>query len=148
MVYVDLDGVLADFNIYASDYLDDGGFMELFLRRYEDCFLTLPEIPEGMTLYKHLKDPVILTALPNRDEFIEYGECQGYQHNAVVRIYNVLANNKVQWVRNHLGDVPMIIVHSRVDKINYAKGNVLFDDYKPNIEDWERHGGVGILFQP
>lgn len=147
MVYVDLDGVLADFQGWASQFLHEADYMDIFLHRYDQCFRFLDPIERGIILLRQVKDPVILTAMPNHDDFLEYALNEGFSSGEALRRYNVMVSNKLTWVNSHIGDVPVIITPTRKAKAQFAKGNVLVDDYEPNIKDWEAAGGVGLLFR-
>ena len=149
MVYVDLDGVLANFQAWADNRLyrtADDPYMELFLRQYDQCFKQLDVIERGRSLLTSLKDPVILTAMPNMDDFIEYALGEGFTSVEAMRRYQIMMANKLTWVASHLGELPVIIVPSRKVKAQFARGNILIDDYEPNIRDWEAAGGTGVLF--
>lgn len=150
MVYVDLDGVLANFQAWANQNLDpnaDDPYMDLFLRQYDQCFKELEVIERGRILLRSIKDPAILTAMPNVGDFLEYALGEGFTSTEAMRRYQVMMANKLTWVASHLGEIPVIIVPSRTIKAQFARGNVLVDDFEPNIEDWEKAGGVGVLFK-
>ena len=149
MIYVDLDGVLADFNAWAGDNLtsnDQDAYMRMFITHYDECFKTLKPIELGLDIIKTLDKYCILTAMPNHAEFISTGQELGYSVQELERRYDVMRNNKLHWVSKYIGEVPVIIVPSRKVKVNFAKGNVLIDDYYKNIDDWNASGGIGVLF--
>lgn len=50
---------------------------------------------------------------------------------------------KLKWIERELSLKPQEVIFTS-DKSVYAKGNVLIDDFKPNITAWERMGGIGI----
>lgn len=150
MFYIDLDGVMADFDSWAKTRLkshDQDAYMEMFVEHYMDCFKDLEPIQEGLDLIQWMRrDACILTAMPNHSEFLDTGHMMGYTTSELERRYEVMRRNKLNWVMKYVGDVPVIIVPSRKDKLNFAKGNVLVDDYLKNVQDWEAHGGKGVLF--
>lgn len=148
MIYVDLDGVLANFDAWAQQFnpKTDTEYMQLFIARYNDCFKDLEPIDAGLKMLERIEAPVILTAMPNHDEFLETGLEMGLPVHEIKRRYEVLRNNKLNWVARYVGEVPVIIVPSRKCKVNYAKGNTLIDDYYKNVDDWVSAGGNGILF--
>ena len=150
MIYVDLDGVLANFQAWADQNFDsdaDNPYMDLFLRQYDQCFKELEVIERGRILLRSIKDPAILTAMPNVGDFLEYALGEGFTSTEAMRRYQVMMTNKLTWVASHLGEIPVIIVPSRTVKAQFARGNVLVDDFEPNIVDWEKAGGVGVLFK-
>lgn len=151
MVYIDLDGVMADFDSWAREHLagdDQQAYMEMFVEHYKDCFKSLEPIQEGLALLSSMdrKEACILTAMPNHTEFLETGTMLGYSISELERRYDVMRNNKLSWVMKYIGDIPVLIVPSRKDKVRYARGNILVDDYIKNIDDWNSNGGRGILF--
>jgi len=55
---------------------------------------------------------------------------------------------KSNFIRNKFTDIDIIFVPKKLDKnfIVNAKNNILIDDSKKNIENWNANGGIGILF--
>ena len=53
--------------------------------------------------------------------------------------------DKRDWCKKYLPKIPVNITYRR-EKKNYAKGNILIDDYQSNVDAWEEAGGIGILF--
>jgi 5'(3')-deoxyribonucleotidase len=55
------------------------------------------------------------------------------------------AADKREWVKQFLdADIQVITVDSWERKKDFSKGNVLLDDSRRNILDWEYHGGQGV----
>jgi len=135
-IFLDLDGVMADFNRGRREILKlpDGApseeiFAALAGDKGKDFFLKLPKTRDADQLWKFLKgnDLQILTAIPttNREE---------------------AAKNKVQWVKRNLSKNVKTITTTRRNKKKYAgPDNILIDDHKKNIEEWEGAGGIGIF---
>jgi hypothetical protein len=134
-LYLDCDGVLADFDKGAQAILGMParafekrhgiGRFWAKLARAPDFYFSLPLMPDAMQLYdavKHL-DPVILTGLP-----------QG----------NWAAGQKVRWAAEHFPGVRIITTMAR-DKRNHAReGDVLVDDQLRHRHLWEEIGGIFI----
>ena len=59
---------------------------------------------------------------------------------------NTIANKNL-WVDNNLNVLPPRERIFTRDKQIYARGNILIDDYLPNIEKWVAHGGIGIKYK-
>jgi hypothetical protein len=139
VLYLDLDGVLADFDKLAHEicgmahhkfafvYGDD-----VFWRRlngFPNFFGSLDLMPDAAILYnavRHLK-PVILTALPrdNTDR---------------------VAAEKAQWVYENVDKEAKVITCFTKDKPNYCQpGDVLIDDRAINQAMWRRRGGHFVI---
>lgn len=148
MIFVDLDGVLGDFDGWAKSVMAPGQtYLDLFMTEYERCFADLEVIPRGVALLESLNNPVILTALPNHDEFVRWCCNNGLSALEAEWRYGVMSGNKVEWAQRNLGNYPVITVPQRKAKVKFAKGNILIDDYEPNVRDWQAAGGTGILFR-
>ena len=134
-LYLDCDGVLANFNAGAEAIL--GLKPRAFEQRYNigkmwaklagapDFYGTLPLMPGAMELFdavRHL-DPIILTGLPRG---------------------NWAAGQKERWAAEHFPGT-RIITCMAVDKRKHAKkGDVLVDDMLKHRQLWEEAGGVFV----
>lgn len=134
-LYLDCDGVLADFDRGAEAIL--GMRPKAFQQRYNigrmwaklasapDFYGTLPLMPGAAELFdavKHL-DPVILTGLPRG---------------------NWAADQKVRWAAEHFPGT-RIITCMAVNKRNHCvPGDVLVDDTLKHAHLWEEAGGIFI----
>jgi 5'(3')-deoxyribonucleotidase len=134
-LYLDCDGVLADFDHGATAIL--GMKPKAFEHRHglgrfwqklataPDFYFSLPLMTDAMRLFnavKHL-DPVILTGLPRG---------------------NWAADQKMRWAAQHFPGVRMITCMAR-DKRNHAKdGDVLVDDNDKFRHLWEQAGGIFV----
>jgi hypothetical protein len=134
-LYLDCDGVLADFDKGAMAIL--GMKPKAFEHRHglgrfwqklasaPDFYFSLPLMPDAMRLFdavKHL-DPIILTGLPRG---------------------NWAADQKMRWASQHFPGVRMITCMAR-DKRNHAKdGDVLVDDNDKFRHLWEQAGGIFV----
>lgn len=134
-VFLDCDGVLADFDRAARDLLG------ICPRRYEDKFGSrafweaieghgsfyrdLPLMEDARELYEGVKhlNPIILTGCPR-------GGWASIQ--------------KHQWRMKHFPGVPMITCRS-ADKSNFMKpGDVIIDDWPQYRSVWVDKGGVWV----
>jgi len=134
-LYLDCDGVLADFDTGATAVL--GLHPRAFEKRHgigrfwqklasaPDFYFGLPLMGDAMELFdavKHL-DPVILTGLPRG---------------------NWAADQKVRWAAEYFPDTRIITTMAR-DKRDHAKeGDVLVDDQDRHRHLWEEVGGVFV----
>ena len=134
-LYLDCDGVLADFDKGATAVL--GLSPRAFEQRHglgkfwqklaqaPDFYFGLPLMDDAMELFdavRHL-DPIILTGLPRG---------------------NWAADQKVRWAARYFPDTRIITTMAR-DKRDHAKeGDVLVDDQTRHRQRWEEVGGVFI----
>lgn len=138
-IYVDLDGVLFDFdkaaerllktnNIYKYEFVwGPDKFWEV-LNSDPNFFANLELMHDAKHLWAKIKhlEPVILTALPR-----ENGER--------------VAAQKIGAVRSRIGDVKVITCPTK-DKPNYCKpGDILIDDRAVNRDAWIKKGGTYII---
>lgn len=139
-LFLDLDGVLADFDSAAEAILKTDDIHKWQFVYGEDEFWKRMNAVPGLFAkfepmddarhfwekVKHL-EPKILTAVPKTNP-------------------TTVAMQKRQWVRKHLGaDVDVITCGSR-DKPEFCEpGAILVDDRAINRAEWEAKGGVLIL---
>jgi 5'(3')-deoxyribonucleotidase len=140
-LFIDLDGVLADFdksaeailktdNIYKYEFIWGPDKFWENINRYPDFFLDLPLKDDARHLWAkvdHL-DPTILTALPR-----ENGDRVDYQ--------------KRQWVlKNFKISGDRVITCPTKDKPKFCSpGDILIDDRAVNIDAWKDKGGIYII---
>lgn len=134
-LYLDCDGVLADFDRGAAQVL--GMPVQQFQQKFgagkfwarlasaPDFYGSLPMMPDAQALFEAVRhlDPVILTGLPRG---------------------NWAAQQKVRWAARHFPGT-RIITCMAVDKRNHcATGDVLVDDTLKYQHLWEGAGGVFV----
>lgn len=134
-LYLDCDGVLADFDAGATAVL--GLPSRAFEKRHglgkfwqklaqaPDFYFGLPLMDDAMELFEAVEhlNPVILTGLPRG---------------------NWAADQKVRWAAAHFPGTRIITTMAR-DKRDHAKeGDVLVDDQVRHRDRWEEIGGVFI----
>jgi len=134
-LYLDCDGVLADFDRGATELLGMpprqfekrrgiGAFWRE-IARHPDFYGSLPLMPDAMLLFdavRHL-DPVILTGLPRG---------------------TWAAPQKVRWAAEHFPGTRILTVMA-VDKRDHAQqGDILIDDQLKHAHLWEEVGGIFI----
>lgn len=146
-IYIDLDGVLADFDGrvkqflggYPNEFTDDYLWRHIknYNDKYKPFFETMPLMPGALflfdnCLYYHIvgvADVKILTATGYSIE--DAGE------------------QKKKWVQRHLStNVEVLTVTSGRDKAQYADPySILIDDRKKATEPFEEAGGIAILHE-
>jgi 5'(3')-deoxyribonucleotidase len=148
-VYVDMDGVLADFFGPVAKHHKVTNWRDARKARRQ----------EGSKIDKLAKKPGYfknLKPLPNAGKLI----------NGVLKIaddYNILSSpllsaveqstrEKEEWLQKHLKKHPPRAILFDHEKFKFAKQadgtpNILIDDYDTNIQLWEANGGIGILYK-
>lgn len=140
MIYLDLDGVFADFSgavqkhcpgmIYQQHSKQIWGILETI----PNFFSTLDPILPNLKLYDIVlsKDISVefLTALPRATGFLKTAQ-----------------RDKTDWVHEHIDCAQVNCVGSWEMKKYFCRGkhDILIDDSPRNIEDWTKVGGTGIL---
>ena len=139
-IFCDMDQVLVNFMLGAQEVLGvafneyPGEKEEKWqkLKQVNGFWANLPIMPDGMLLWKYIRDfePASLST-PSR----RMPTCKV---------------EKILWLRTHLRFVGETHIVRRQDKKKYAVAddgypNLLIDDYKKNILEWETAGGIGIL---
>ena len=134
-LFLDCDGVLADFDAGAREMLGMSpnafearhgkrGFWRE-VARTKDFYARLPLMPDARILFdavRHL-DPIILTGLP---------------------LGNWAAPQKVRWAEQHFPGTHIITCMAR-DKFRHMKGaDVLVDDRADHRDKWEAAGGIFV----
>ncbi len=137
LVYLDLDGVMADFDAHfpAQFGLDhksmaDDAMWET-INRHPTYFRDMPVCRGAKEFFDSVAwaDPIILTACPRTN-------------------YPEVAKQKREWVREHLSTTCLILpVMGGRNKPLFMRGpgDILIDDFQKNIDAWEQSGGQGIL---
>lgn len=134
-VFLDCDGVLADFDAGAT-YLfgmPPREFEQRFgpkrfwsrMASHEDFFGQLPLLPDALELYeavRHLQ-PIILTGLPRGN----WAEPQ-----------------KRRWAERHFPGVEVITTSAALKREHCRPGDALVDDREKYQHLWEQAGGVFI----
>ena len=141
-IYLDLDGVLADFNSAAQratgEEVPDANLDAMWadIRQVPHFFNTLELMPGAKELFDALyarygSQCEILTAVPKAERGLE-----------------TAVEDKIAWAHRMLAeDIKVNVVLAVKDKRAFCQGPgmVLIDDWKSNIKAWEKAGGTGIL---
>lgn len=141
MIYLDLDGVFADFNSELKRVRQAFGGRTLdaslewaAIERIPNFYANLALLPDSLELFKalaHHGDAVeILTALPRPT---------GHLATAT--------QDKCAWVAKHLSPtIKVNTIYGGINKHVFAKvGDVLVDDKNSNLGPWREAGGIGVL---
>ena len=135
-LYIDLDGVMADFDKYffqeygvESNKLDDPTLWK-WINSHGNFFLNLPLCEGAIEFFKRVEhlNPTILTACPKSN-------------------YTTAAMQKRQWVYKNLSkDITVIPMMGGKNKclFMHSPGDILIDDFEKNCIPWREHGGIAI----
>ena len=134
-LFLDADGVLADFDLAArkllgmspKEYIETRGRGAFWARlaKAKNFYGSLPEMPDARVLFdavKHLK-PTILTGLP---------------------VGKWAAPQKVEWAAEHFPGVPIITCMARDKHMHMHPGDVLVDDREKHRALYESEGVVFV----
>ena len=142
LVYLDMDGVLADFfgdwsKISGVSHYRDIGNVEQALQLVRDhptFWIDLPLLPNARSLVKTVIE-----------KYGEYRICS-----------TPLAGDerskpgKIAWINKHFSDMPpveIVLTDSKADRaLGDGAPNILVDDYGVNISKWRAAGGIGIKY--
>jgi len=138
-IYCDMDGVVADFLKFTNNLLGTKFKDDFWSELPVDTFLQLPKMSDADVLWGYIKQfsPFMLTAVPR----LQRGP-----------IAKRTPKDKTRWMmKNFRLPASQMRIVLRQNKKNFAmdgrdkRPNVLIDDHKGNIRDWESAGGIGIV---
>ena len=143
-IYVDMDGVLADFFGEWAKVMGKDNFRDIEdpanaikkIKTVEDFWLNLPMLPQAkelLLLIKKVKGKYKICTSPLADD------PRSEPH-------------KRQWVKDHLDFFPpeeVLVTHNKPQFATQNDGtpNILIDDYGVNINAWEKAGGIGFKYK-
>lgn len=142
-LYLDMDGVVADFNGYAEQVLGHSAADE---RWEETDWLKLVENPR---IYRDLN------RTKEADELVNFCRNICKQKDWDLRFLTAVPRkndvawafyDKVNWASLYYSDIPVLFGPYSKDKWQHCKpGDILIDDRTSNITEWTAAGGRGIL---
>ena len=143
LVYLDMDGVLADFfgdwsKISGVSHYKDIGNVEQALQLVRDhptFWIDLPLLPNARALVKTVIE-----------KYGEYRICS-----------TPLAGDgrskpgKIAWINKHFADMPpaeVVLTHNKAERAQHnGVASILVDDFGTNINKWKAAGGIGIKYE-
>jgi len=140
MIYLDLDGVVAD-----------------FYKRYIDLYNVVPSEVSRKEFDLHFAHFIetrqfeTLELMPGAIELIEFLRGLDVPTEILSSTSNEkrhadISEQKLNWLKEHQIDFKSNLVPGKRLKKTYANPNsILIDDTPQNIDQWRQQGGIGIL---
>ena len=143
-VFVDMDGVLADFNggfqeltgMTNNQVTDEELWNRIIAHGKAKFFAELNWMSGGKDLWKYVTENFLQTKILSalgKSDITDKQTTQG----------------KMMWLRKNIPSLPsndIIFVSNKHQKKKYCKpGDIIIDDTPSTIEEWMKKGGVGIL---
>ena len=131
-IYVDMDGVLADFDrhylrTFGKVPTRPGGTDWKAIRVHEGFYAGIPPMPDMNVLWGYLRPhkPIVLTGIPSN-----VPEAKA---------------NKQEWIKKYLPlDTKVIYCQAKNKYKNCLPGDLLIDDYDKHKQAWLSAGGLWI----
>ena len=132
-IFCDMDGVLADFDRHHEDvfgfrsgtHADNVDWKKI--REIKNFYLNIPPMLDMDYLWNFIEsvEPIILTGIPSS--------------------VKEAADNKIAWVRKHLGSQVTVRCCLSKEKYLHAKpGDILIDDWEKHKQLWVNAGGIWV----
>lgn len=143
-VYVDLDGVLADFSKAVREKI-----VPNFDENTTDKQVTR-QLWAGIGAYQKRGGRFWLELDPMPDAAQLWGYVSQFNHEILTAAGKEMFNatpQKHEWVARHINpSVKVNVVENSRDKAQFAQpGVILIDDKRKSIDPWVAAGGIGIL---
>lgn len=143
-INIDMDGVVADFNKWASWYLGrEVGWHTKDLTDEEWV-----ELSKVDRLYSRMD------VIPRSQDFVKLAMkqegCYTRFLTAIPRRTTIATaeQDKRDWAAEHFPGVPLEVGPFAKDKKKWCRpGDILIDDKESNIREWYEAGGIGIYHQ-
>jgi hypothetical protein len=147
-IYLDMDGVVADFEQRFRD-LSGMGPRDFEAKYGKNAFWDF--IDEGDNKIKFW---VGIPPMEGASQLVNYVSKHDYVMLTAPSIKKQSRLGKALWVRNHTGDIfpskPTVIFKSAKEKHkvkpSLTKKDILIDDKASTIDNWNAAGGTGILY--
>lgn len=139
-IYVDMDGVLCDFDTQCVRYLGlpfksleklvgEKETWDSIHKIGEEFWLKMPWTLDGQELWNLLKQfkPIILSAPASEIKYCAW--------------------TKAQWIKNNIDEnTPYLFTKAKFKQCLSKENSILIDDYELNISQWNSGKGIGITY--
>ena len=146
IIYLDMDGVVTDFNKFAKDTIKELPTNNTMddkwkptewekIRQIPNLFRNLPKTP--------FADTIVYIARKFRDEL----NWQLFMLTAIPKNNDTpdAFQDKIEWMQKHYPDIKVRFGPYAIDKQKHSKpGYILVDDRSDNCEQWKSNGGISI----
>ena len=142
-IFLDMDGVVADFNGYAKELV---GYTAPGKRYPEEDW---DKIKANPRLYREI--PVI----EGSEYFVERVRQLANENDMPLKFLSAVPRqndvgwvfwDKIEWVKTYFPGIPLWFgPYSRDKHVHCVNADILIDDREDNIQDWTTAGGIGIL---
>ena len=147
-IYLDMDGVVADFDQRFKD-LSGMGPRDFEAKYGKNAFWDF--IDEGDNKIKFW---VGIPPMEGASQLVDYVSKHDYVMLTAPSIKKQSRLGKALWIRNHTGDIfpskPTVIFKAAKEKHkvkpSLTKRDILIDDKASTIDNWNAAGGTGILY--
>lgn len=143
IVYVDMDGCLADFfgEVARAHNVD-------YWREIHRQDLAIDKVAQEPGFFANL--PIMPHAAQLMMGILSIAGSYCILSSPLMSDVDSSAEDKASWLEQHLTKHPPTAILFDHEKYRYARQangtpNILIDDFKVNIKLWESHGGIGIL---
>lgn len=144
MIYIDIDGVLADSDGYLqtkdSRAMDDTHLLFKTIYKYHKTVFKESNPLVDLSFLIELDDFMLLSALPNRQNIDSFCATEAETN----KVMYTLEENKKDWINKNIGpNCKFAIVSATTDKIKYCLSaeDILIDDNKKTGKRWQEKGG-------
>jgi 5'(3')-deoxyribonucleotidase len=146
-IYLDMDGVVADFDGYAEPIV---GFRTPGGVRYDQEGWEL--ISANPRVYSELKE------MPEADRLVKETLALAKEHDMAVGFLTAIPrqndvpwvfHDKINWINSRWSGIPVFFGPYSHDKHVHCKSpnDILIDDRPSNIDEWRSAGGKAILHE-
>lgn len=146
-IFLDMDGVVADFEEYAGRLLGNNKVMPSGYKYPQSDWIKLRDCER---FYRDL------LVIPGAAQFVAQVCDLATEFSYDIRFLTAVPSgndmpwaftDKVNWAAKHFPNIPVWFGPYSDDKhVRANKESILIDDRTKNIIDWEKAGGIGFLF--